>query len=163
MLINRNPILNDLGLLLLRLIVGVVFMFHGAQKLFGWFDGSGIEGFAGMLEGMGIPSPEIMAWLAAIAEFGGGSLIFLGLLTRLAAIGPLIVMAVAITQVHANAFSLQAEPPGMEYALTLGVVLLAIILAGPGRFSVDGFISGVCCSSRPADRSNPHTTEPPPV
>lgn len=148
MLVNRKPVLHDVALLLLRLVVGVVFIFHGSQKLFGAFDGPGIEGFAEALEQMEIPSPVVMAWLTGIAEFGGGILVLIGLITRLAAIAPLIVMVVAITQVHAEAFAV--DRGGMEFALTLATILLALILAGPGRLSIDGLIMGVCCSGRTA-------------
>ena len=143
MLLNRNPIVNDIGLMLIRMIVGIVFVFHGAQKLFGWFDGPGIEGFAGFLEQLEVPQPLLNAYLTGIAEFLGGLLLFVGLVTRLAAIPPLIVMVVAISMVHPHAFA--AAEGGMEFPLTLAIVLVGLILAGPGRFSLDGWIYNACC------------------
>ncbi|MEX2671837.1 MAG: DoxX family protein [Phycisphaeraceae bacterium] len=158
MLLNRRPILNDLALLLLRLIVGAVFIFHGSQKLFGWFDGPGIEGFAGFLEQMEIPEPMVMAWVTAISEFAGGILVLLGLLTRLAAIAPLIVMIVAIVTVHPDAFAV--DKGGMEFALTLATILTALILAGPGRISIDGIVAGGKREEH-TGRTTTRTTPPP--
>lgn len=129
----------DVAWLLVRVIVGIVGIFHGAQKLFGWFGGHGIAGFAGALEQMGIPMPMVSAYLAGGAEFFGGLLVAVGLLTRLAALPFAYVMFVAVTQVHNKSFGL---PDGMEYALTLLVVLVAIALAGPGRWSVDALLWG---------------------
>lgn len=125
----------DLGLLLLRLIIGVVFMFHGSQKLFGAFEGSGIDGFAGYLGSLGLPAPELQAYAAAGAEFFGGLAVLLGLFTRLAAIPLTITMLVASFVAHAGKFSAQAG--GMEYSLTLAVVCAALIAAGAGRYSLD--------------------------
>lgn len=131
---------HDLGLLLIRLIIGVVFLFHGSQKLFGMFDGPGMEGFIGMLEGMEVPYPEISGWLSACTEFVGGLLVFVGFLTRLAVIPMIFNMAVAIVMVHPDAFSVSEG--GMEFALTLAVVLTGLLMTGPGRFSIDGAIWG---------------------
>jgi putative oxidoreductase len=128
----------NLGLLLVRAIVGVVFAFHGAQKLFGVFGGPGLEGFAAALEGMSFPLPMVNAVLAGLAEFGGGVAILLGLGTRLVAIPLAFTMAVAAFVVHGSAFSLQAG--GMEYALTLGIVSLAFVFLGPGEWSLDGLL-----------------------
>jgi putative oxidoreductase len=129
--------LNDFGLLLIRIILGVVLMFHGSQKLFGWFDGQGMEEFTKALTEMKrIPQPEISAYLSAGTEFGGGLLLLVGFLTRLAAIPVTFNMLVAAIVVHGHAFSLADE--GMEYALTLAVVSAGLIFTGPGRFSVDG-------------------------
>ena len=129
--------LRDFGLLLIRGIIAAVLMFHGSQKLFGWFEGPGMEGFTAVLVGMEkIPKPEIAAYLAAGTEFFGGLLLLLGFLTRLVAIPVAFNMYVAAIVVHGGAFSLQKQ--GMEYALTLAVVATALIFTGAGRFSVDG-------------------------
>lgn len=135
----RNPLLTDLGLLLLRLIVGVVFVYHGGQKIFGetWFDGKGMGAFTETLRGLQIPNPVIMAWVAAISEFAGGILVLIGFFTRLAAVPLIVTMGMAIYHVHPEQFS---GPEGMEFPLTLAVVLIAILLSGPGRFSVDRLI-----------------------
>lgn len=134
----RNPLLTDVGLLLLRLVVGVVFIYHGGQKLFDWWAGEGIDQLIGGLEAKEIPYPRISAYLAAIAEFGGGILVLVGFFTRLAAIPMIITMGVAVLVMHPHAF--RVDRGGMEFALTLGVVLIAILLSGPGRFSVDRLI-----------------------
>jgi putative oxidoreductase len=137
-----RPALNapttDFGLLLIRVIVGVVFVFHGAQKVLGAFGGVGMEKFTQGVAGMGLPYPEIAAQAAAWAEFGGGMLLILGLLTRVAAVPLAITMAIACIKVHNTAFSLQHS--GMEYALTLGVVSLGLLFTGGGRYSIDGLI-----------------------
>lgn len=129
---------QSFGMLLIRSIVGVVMIFHGAQKLFGWFEGRGMEAFTNSVAGLGLPGgipPLYLAYAAAIAEFGGGILLIIGLLTPLAALGVAVTMGVAAIMVHGEAFSLKHD--GMEFALTLGVVSLGILLIGPGRFSLD--------------------------
>ena len=124
----------DVGLLLIRLMLGVVFMFHGSQKLFGWFDGPGIEGFAGALESMDMPMPEAGAWAAAVAEFGGGVVLVLGLFMRILILPTIFTMLVAVFGVHASAFS--SQKGGMEYPLTLAVVMLGLVLTGAGKINV---------------------------
>ena len=136
----RNRIaLNDLGLLIIRVMPAVVFMFHGSQKLFGAFDGPGMEKFTGGLETMGIPMPTANAYLAACAEFFGGLALLLGAGTRIAVIPLVVTMLVASFVAHGTAFSLASG--GMEYALTLAVVTAGLGLTGAGRFSVDGLLS----------------------
>ena len=75
----------DVGLLLIRLVIGLSFMAHGAQKLFGWFGGYGIKGTGGWFESMGMKPGALVALLAGLAEFGGGLLLALGLLTPVGA------------------------------------------------------------------------------
>lgn len=130
----------DLGILIIRVIIGVVFMYHGAQKLFGVFDGHGMEAFAGHLAAMEkftVPMPTVSAWLAALAEFAGGLFILFGLVTRIAVIPVIFTMIVAVA-VHWPEFS--AGKGGYEYPLTLLLVMVGIGLMGPGRFSLDHFI-----------------------
>ena len=129
-----RPISLDTGLLLIRLMMAAVFLFHGAQKLFGVFGGPGIQGFSDSLEGMGVPVPMLAAILSACAEFIGGLVLLLGNGTRLAALVLFINMMVAVALVHSKAFSLQHG--GMEYALTLAIVNLALVFTGSGRFTV---------------------------
>jgi uncharacterized membrane protein YphA (DoxX/SURF4 family) len=69
---KSQPVLADVGLLLIRLMLAVVFIYHGAQKLFGAFDGPGMENFTASLEKMNMPMPAVGAWAAALAEFVGG-------------------------------------------------------------------------------------------
>ncbi|HTN74384.1 MAG TPA: DoxX family protein [Pirellulaceae bacterium] len=123
------------GLLLMRIILGVVFMFHGSQKLFGLFGGPGLEGFAGFLGTLGVPLPMLNAILASVAEFGGGLLLLVGLGTRLVAVPLVITMLIAAFKVHGGAFSAQAS--GLEYPLTLGLVTAGLGLTGAGAFSLD--------------------------
>lgn len=122
---------TDVGLLLIRAIVGIVFIYHGYHKLFG-----GLRGFADALDAMGLPLPMVSAALAACAEFFGGLALLLGVATRIAVVPMVFTMIVAILTAHRHAFSLQHG--GMEYALTLGVVMLGLGLTGAGRLSVDG-------------------------
>lgn len=132
----------DLGMLIIRVIIGVVFIYHGAQKLFGVFDGVGMEAFAGHLASMEkftVPMPTVSAWLAALAEFGGGLFILFGLVTRIAVIPVIFTMIVAVA-VHWPEFS--AGKGGFEYPLTLLLVMVGIGLVGPGRISLDYFILG---------------------
>jgi putative oxidoreductase len=131
---------GSLGLLIIRAMVGVVFIYHGSQKLFGAFEGPGMEGFTQGIVKMGLPMPEVNAYLAAGSEFFGGILLIVGLFTRLASIPLLVTMLVASFVVHKDAFSLQHK--GMEYALTLACVCAGIALLGPGCFSLDALFFG---------------------
>jgi putative oxidoreductase len=132
--------LADFGLLMIRLILAAVFIYHGGQKLFGWFGGHGLQGFAGNLEGLHIPYPMVAAVLSGGTEFLGGVILLLGTGTRLAAVPMAFNMAVACATVHlAKGFA--AQNGGMEYPLTLGVVLLALVLLGPGRITVGRIFS----------------------
>src|SRR5689334_5538801 len=90
----------ELGLLVLRVVVGLLFFGHGAQKLFGWFGGHGLAGTGGFFEQIGFPHGKRQAALAGLAEAGGGLLLALGLLTPLAAALIISVMVVAVSKVH---------------------------------------------------------------
>lgn len=129
------PLRQDLGLLAMRLMLGVVFVFHGAQKLFGVFGGYGIEGTAQFFESIGIPLPTVSVFAAGGAEFFGGLLLAAGVVPRLSALALAGTMFVAAFTAHSG-FSAQAG--GMEYPLTLGVVSLGLFLTGPGRLTVLG-------------------------
>jgi putative oxidoreductase len=135
---NRSA---NVGLFLIRAIIGIVFIYHGGQKLFGFFGGHGLEATAGFLGSIGIPFPTLSAVLAGSAEFFGGIVLLLGTGTRLAAIPMAFTMLVAIATVHHSAFGLQNN--GMEYALTLGVVVAALGLLGPGRLTIGNLIVAV--------------------
>jgi putative oxidoreductase len=131
-----NPIAKDratsVGLLVLRLFLGLGIMAHGYQKFFVF----GVSGFAGFLEKLGAPAPQASAWLSASAELAGGLLIAVGLLTRLAAVPLAINMAVAAFVAHSGYF-ITNTPPGREYALNLGAAFVALALTGAGRYSID--------------------------
>ena len=136
----RTVRLSDVGLLLIRGIVGLVFVFHGSQKLFGAFGGPGLSGFAGMLAKMGLPQPQFQAVLAASAEFFGGLALVIGLGTRVAVVPLVVTMMVAIFLVHGQAFD--ASKGGMEYPLTLALVLVGLGLTGPGALALGRLLRG---------------------
>lgn len=123
----------------LRLAVGSVFIGHGAQKLFGWFGGPGLQNTTEAFTQMGF-SPE-MALMAGCGEFLGGLLILLGLFTRLGALSVAIVMLVAIFKVHWGEFFL---PKGIEYAFTQLMIAFSLLLSGGGAFSVDACLYEKC-------------------
>src|ERR671932_52179 len=92
--------LMNVALLILRVVVGGLFMGHGAHKLFGVFGGPGPAGFAGWLQGLGLRPARVWAIVAGICEFGGGLLFALGLVTPIAALAILAVMLMAVGSVH---------------------------------------------------------------
>ncbi|MCX5892658.1 MAG: DoxX family protein [Deltaproteobacteria bacterium] len=118
----------------LRIALGVIFMAHGGQKLFGWLGGKGLEGTAGFFIKLGLTPGMLWAVLAGLAEFGGGLLVLLGLFTRFGAASIALVMLVAILKVHWGAFFM---PSGIEYAASLFATAIALLIAGGGRFSLD--------------------------
>jgi putative oxidoreductase len=122
--------------LAVRLGAGVVFSAHGAQKLFGWFGGYGLEGTAGWLESIGLAPGMVMALLAGGAEFFGGLLLIVGLFVRPAAMVLAFTMLVAIVSVHINN-GLFIANNGYEFGLVLLVVSIGLIIRGAGSLSVD--------------------------
>jgi putative oxidoreductase len=136
---------RDVALLGLRGVVAAVFVFHGSQKLFGWFGGYGLEGTAGWMEGLGIPLPMLSALLAGAAEFFGGLALASGFFARLAALPMLFTMGVAMATAHSG---FDAAAGGIEYPLTLAVVLAAIAIQGPGRLT----LARALTSARPPQR-----------
>jgi len=132
--------MTDAGLLAIRLMLGIVFVYHGGQKLFGLFGGPGLDGFAGFLGQIGVPAPGVSALLAALAEFGGGVLLITGVAMRWAMIPLAFTMLVAAFTVHGDAFA--ASNNGMEFPLTLGVVAIGLALTGPGRWTLLALLPG---------------------
>ena len=127
----------ELGLLVLRVVVGLLFMGHGAQKLFGMFGGHGLQGTAGFFEqGLGLRPGKLHAGGAGAAEFFGGLLLVLGLLTPLAAAALIGTMAVAIITVHWSKGVWSTEG-GYEYNAVLMAVAFALAAVGPGNWSLD--------------------------
>lgn len=126
----------DLGLLVLRLVVGLGFAAHGSQKLFGAFDGGGIRRTAGFFEQLGLRPGKLHALFAGTAEFAGGLLIALGLLTPFAAAALIAAMTAAVLTVHArNGYF--ATKNGYEYNLALAAAVFALAGVGAGRWSLD--------------------------
>jgi putative oxidoreductase len=124
------------GLMLLRVVVGIVFLVHGFQKLF--FMGFG--GVAGMMEGLGVPAPVLFAVILTLVEVLGGLALILGLFTRVAAVPLAIDMLVATLMVHLpNGFS--AANGGYEFTLVLLVASLALAVAGPGEAALDRMLA----------------------
>ena len=125
--------------LLLRVGVGLALMPHGAQKLFGWFGGYGLEGTGQWMDSIGLQPGLLMAALAGAAEFFGGLALLLGLLTRPAAALTAFTMLIAVFSVHiGNGFFMANN--GYEYAFVLLVAALSLLVSGGGRYSVDGLI-----------------------
>jgi putative oxidoreductase len=131
------------GLTLIRVIVGIVFLAHGSQKLFAY----GIGGVAAGMGQLGLPLPLVSATLVTATEFLGGLALILGLGTRLAAAPIAFAMLIAVTVAHgAGGFFL---PTGFEYALTLLVLNVALILTGPGAFALDNVIGAASALRTP--------------
>jgi putative oxidoreductase len=122
--------------LVLRVPVGLILAAHGAQKLFGWFGGYGLEGTGQWLASIGLEPGYLMALLAGGAEFFGGLALVLGLLTRPAALVSAFTMLVAIFAVHIGN-GLFMSNNGYEYALALFAITLALAVQGAGRFALD--------------------------
>ncbi|MDF2960751.1 MAG: DoxX family protein [Paenibacillus sp.] len=129
-----------LGLLLIRVVVGLLFAGHGAQKLFGWFGGYGPKGTGGWMESVGIKPGVAMAVIAGLMELVGGILFTLGLFTPLAAILLTLTMLGAIVKVHAQN-GIWATSNGYEYPLVLMVIVIGVALTGAGSYSIDAFLN----------------------
>ncbi|MES4887501.1 DoxX family protein [Streptomyces sp. NPDC096012] len=132
---------RDLGLLLLRLSTGGVLAAHGAQKLFGWFGGHGLEGTGQFMESVGYVPGKVSAAAAGLAEMGGGTLLALGLATPAAGAAAAGAMAGAAA-VHApNGFF--AQEGGYEHPATMGLTAAGLAVTGPGRLSLDQALGNV--------------------
>lgn len=136
---RSRPVWNsgtDLGLLVLRLVLGGAFIAHGCQKLFGLFGGPGIDGFAGALRGFGYQQAGVLSLVTGVTELTGGSLVVLGLFTPLGAAGLLGIMVNTIALKWGNGFF--ASPGGgFELDLALAAMASALVLGGPGRVALD--------------------------
>jgi putative oxidoreductase len=132
---NRSAV--DWALLLARIIVGVVFMAHGSQKLFGAFGGPGLSGVVQMMGPLG--------YLVTIGEFFGGLGIIVGFLSRFSAAAMILIMLGAIAMVHGKVgffmnWMGQQGGEGFEYHLLAIAVLATILIAGPGRLAIGRFL-----------------------
>lgn len=132
---------NDSMQALLRLILGIVFFAHGAQKMLGWFGGYGFSGTMNFFTGM-LHVPSFLAFLAIAAEFFGSLGLILGFLSRIAALGIMVNMIVAVAMVHRhigffmNWYGTQ-KGEGYEFHLLVIVICIVILVRGAGAFSVD--------------------------
>ncbi len=130
---------SGLSQLALRIPVGSVFVAHGAQKLFGWFGGYGLEGTGQWMASIGLNPGYLMAALSGSAEFFGGLALILGLLVRPAAAVLAFTMIVAILAVHIGN-GLFMSNNGYEYGLALLAASIALLISGAGRASLDRLI-----------------------
>lgn len=125
---------TSFGLLLIRVFLGLGLTAHGYSNFVGE---KGISGFAGFLTTLNVPYPETAAYVSAGTELIGGVLLAFGFLTRFMALALAFNMFVAAATAHRTSYFITNSPPGMEYALNLGVVFFALVFTGPGRFSID--------------------------
>ena len=126
--------------LVLRIPVGIIFIAHGAQKLFGWFGGYGLQGTAKWMASFGLSPAELLAPLAGSAEFFGGLALLVGLLVRPAAAALAFTMLTAIFGVHI-AHGLFLSNNGYEYALALLACSASLVVSGAGLLSLDGALA----------------------
>jgi putative oxidoreductase len=131
--------MRSIGVLIVRLVVGGLLAGHGAQKLFGWFGGPGIEGTAGWLEGLRLRPATTWARIAGGSEFGGGLLTALGFLNPLGPIAAMGAMGMAWAKVHLGK-PVWTTTGGAELPLTNIATLTALSLAGPGKLSLDSLL-----------------------
>ena len=132
---------DDRAALVLRVMLGLVFFPHGAQKLLGWFGGHGFSGTMGFFTGQ-LEIPAMFAFLAIIAEFFGALGLLAGLFTRVAALGIMSVMLVAVPMLHAKHgffmnWSGNQAGEGFEYHLLVIAMAVALIIRGGGTWSAD--------------------------
>ena len=129
----------DVGLLVLRLVVGLYLLGHGSQKLFGWPGGGGLEQTEGMMRRLGFRPARLWALNAGLAEATGGLLLVLGLLQPLGSLAVVAAMLVATLTVHwrKGPFAMTGGP---ELPLTNIAAALAVALAGPGRYALDSWL-----------------------
>lgn len=125
----------DVAVLVLRVVLGVIFLAHGMQKVFGAFGGGGIEAVAAMTGQLNFMPALFWAWVLSISEAVGGAFLILGILPRISAAAIAVIMLVAILKVHASKgfFMMQG---GFEYQMLILAVSIFLMMAGAGRFSI---------------------------
>ncbi len=131
---------NSFSALVLRVPLGIIFAAHGAQKLFGWFGGYGLQGTGQWMESIGLAPGVLMAGLSGSAEFFGGLALILGVLTRPAALVLAVTMLVAIVTVHLGN-GLFMSNNGYEFGLALLAGSVSLLISGGGRASIDRLLA----------------------
>jgi len=143
---------NDSATAIVRLVLGVIFVAHGAQKMLGWFGGYGFTGTMGFFTGA-MHIPALFAFLAIVAEFFGGLGLIVGFLTRIAALGISFNMVVAVAMVHQHfGFFMNwtgtQKGEGFEYHLLVLATMILLMIRGAGAFSIDWILSSPATASR---------------
>ena len=126
---------HNLSMLILRLILGAIFVAHGAQKLFGMFGGIGIEGTTKMMEGLNFSYPHIYAFVWSSIEFFGGLFLAFGVLARYASILIVLIMSITIWKINLS-YGFFIQNGGYEYNLLILLACMPIILTGGGKWSI---------------------------
>lgn len=129
----------DTGLLIIRVVIGLLMIGHGAQKLFGWFGGYGLKGTGGWMESLGLKPGVLMAAGAGLTEIVGGLLFGAGLWIEVGAALLIIPMIMAIVKVH-GANGLWVTQNGYEYNLVLIAIALGVAFIGAGDISIDALL-----------------------
>jgi len=125
----------DLSMLVLRVVLGAIFLAHGGQKLFGMFNGIGLEGTAKIVEGLGFPKPYLLALAWGCVEFIGGVFLILGILARWSALAITMVVIIQLWKINLP-YGFFIQNGGMEYSLLVVGSCLPVILMGGGSWSV---------------------------
>ena len=134
----------SVSIFMIRVVLGIIFFAHGAQKVLGWYGGHGLKGTAAFFNSMGMPLP--IAYLVCLLEFLSGIGLLIGFLARLCGLAVVAIMGGAIATVHLkHGFFLNAELKpgqghGIEYTLALIAMALAVLIEGAGAFSIDRWL-----------------------
>jgi putative oxidoreductase len=138
---------HDIGALVLRVGTGLVFAAHGAQHLFGWFGGPGLDGFGQLLASLGFPAAKAFALIGGLSEIAGGLLLVVGLATPLGVAAAVGMMINAVITLH---LKLGFWATAGDLAVLVGLAAVAIALIGPGAYSLDRARNWVHGGTRPA-------------